>query len=102
MTQAKKLVIIGFDSVSLSVLEQFVDHGVMPTVGRLMREGSVTQTWPCYPMETGTNWACLATGASPWVTTQAHRSTNARVGFPPLSARRSSSGPQPIGQASVL
>lgn len=64
----KKLVIIGFDSISLSVLEDFVRRGALPTVGRLMREGSVTQTWPCFPMETGTNWASLATGASPWVT----------------------------------
>ena len=68
MAKARKLVVIGFDSVSLPVLEDFVARGCMPTVGRLMREGSVTQTWPCFPMETGTNWACLATGASPWVT----------------------------------
>jgi hypothetical protein len=87
MTQAKKLVIIGFDSVSLSVLEQFVDHGVMPTVGRLMREGSVTQTWPCYPMETGTNWACLATGASPWVT-----GCNMQVHYPGTPIDERSSG----------
>jgi predicted AlkP superfamily phosphohydrolase/phosphomutase len=84
MAQARKLVIIGFDSISLNVLEQFVDHGVMPTVGRLIREGCVTQTWPCFPMETGTNWACLATGASPWVT-----GCNMQVHFPgtPLDER---------------
>lgn len=68
MPKAKKLLVIGFDSVSLSTLEQFVHRGVLPTVGRLIRDGCVTQTWPCFPMETGTNWACLATGASPWVT----------------------------------
>jgi len=86
MAQAKKLVIIGFDSVSLSVLEEFVGRGAMPTVGRLMREGCVTQTWPCFPMETGTNWACLATGASPWVT-----GCNMQVHFPgtPLDQRTS-------------
>jgi len=67
MGKASKLAVIGFDSISLPTLETFVERGVMPTVGRLMREGSVTQTWPCFPMETGTNWACLATGASPWV-----------------------------------
>ncbi|HJN15753.1 MAG TPA: alkaline phosphatase family protein [Armatimonadota bacterium] len=65
---AKKLIIIGFDSISLPTLEEFVRRGALPTVGKLMEEGSVTQTWPCFPMETGTNWACLATGASPWVT----------------------------------
>ena len=67
MTHAKKLAIIGFDSISLPFLETFVERGVMPTVKRLMEEGCVTQTWPSYPMETATNWACLATGASPTV-----------------------------------
>ena len=65
--KAGKLVVIGFDSISLSTLDEFVRRGALPTVARLMREGAVTQTWPCFPMETGTNWACLATGASPWV-----------------------------------
>ncbi|MBL7199693.1 MAG: alkaline phosphatase family protein [Anaerolineae bacterium] len=86
MPRAKRLVVIGFDSISLGTLEQFVRRGVLPTVGRLMREGSVTQTWPCFPMETGTNWACLATGASPWVT-----GCNMSVHYPgtPLDQRRS-------------
>ena len=84
MPKAKKLVVIGFDSISLKTLEQFVERGALPTVGRLMREGCVTQTWPCFPMETGTNWACLATGASPWVT-----GCNMSVHFPgtPLNQR---------------
>lgn len=64
----RKVVVIGFDSISLSVLQEFVRRGALPTVGRLMEQGCVTQTWPCFPMETGTNWASLATGASPWVT----------------------------------
>ena len=68
MAKARRLVVIGFDSISIGVLEEFVRRGALPTVGRLIREGSITQTWPCFPMETGTNWACLATGASPQVT----------------------------------
>jgi predicted AlkP superfamily phosphohydrolase/phosphomutase len=84
MAKAEKLIIIGFDSISLPTLEQFVERGALPTVGRLMRDGCVVQTWPCYPMETGTNWACLATGASPWVT-----GCNMSVHFPggPLDRR---------------
>ena len=98
MSKAKKLVVIGFDSVSLKTLEQFVKRGVMPTVGRLMREGCVTQTWPCFPMETGTNWACLATGASPWVT-----GCNMSVHFPgtPLN-QRSSGFPSSVCKAEQL
>ncbi|MBN1673396.1 MAG: alkaline phosphatase family protein [Kiritimatiellae bacterium] len=68
MSGSSRLAIIGFDSISLKFLETFVERGVLPTIGQLIREGCVTQTWPCFPMETGTNWACLATGASPWVT----------------------------------
>jgi len=84
MPKAKKLIVIGFDSISLKTLEQFVERGALPTVGKLMREGCVTQTWPCFPVETGTNWACLATGASPWVT-----GCNMSVHFPgtPLNQR---------------
>ena len=87
MPKAKKLIVIGFDSISLKTLEQFVKRGALPTVGRLMREGSVTQTWPCFPMETGTNWACLATGASPWVT-----GCNMSVHFPGTPLNQRSSG----------
>ncbi|MGC9347500.1 MAG: alkaline phosphatase family protein [Anaerolineae bacterium] len=65
MATHKRLAVIGFDSISLPFLETFVRRGVMPTVERLMAQGSTTQTWPCYPMETATNWACLATGATP-------------------------------------
>ena len=84
MPKAKKLIVIGFDSISLNTLEQFVERGALPTVGKLIQEGCVTQTWPCFPMETGTNWACLATGASPWVT-----GCNMSVHFPgtPLNQR---------------
>ena len=87
MPKAKKLVVIGFDSISLKTLEHFVERGALPTVGKLMREGCVTQTWPCFPMETGTNWACLATGASPWVT-----GCNMSVHFPGTPLNQRSSG----------
>jgi predicted AlkP superfamily phosphohydrolase/phosphomutase len=68
MAHQPHLAIVGFDSVSLPTLLRFVERGVMPAVARLIERGSTAQTWPCYPMETGTNWACLATGATPWVT----------------------------------
>ncbi|MFO7956523.1 MAG: alkaline phosphatase family protein [Candidatus Brocadiia bacterium] len=73
----RKLAVVGFDSISLPTLLQFVERGVMPNVKRLIEQGSTTQTWPCFPMETGTNWACLSTGASPQVT-----GCNMRTHFP--------------------
>lgn len=98
MRKTKKLVVIGFDSISLKTLEEFVERGALPTVGKLIQEGCVTQTWPCFPMETGTNWACLATGASPWVT-----GCNMSVHFPgtPLN-QRSSGFPASVCKAEQL
>ncbi len=65
--KSRKVAVVGFDSISLPTLLEFVERGVMPNVKRLIERGSTTQTWPCFPFETGTNWACLSTGASPWV-----------------------------------
>ena len=87
MSKRRRLAVIGFDSISLGFLETFVRRGRLPTIGRLIREGCVTQTWPCFPMETGTNWACLATGASPWVT-----GCNMSVHLPGTPLDRRSSG----------
>jgi predicted AlkP superfamily phosphohydrolase/phosphomutase len=87
MGENRRLAVVGFDSISLPTLLEFVERGVMPNAKRLIERGSVTQTWPCFPMETGTNWACLATGATPWVT-----GCNMSTHFPgePLDRWRSS------------
>ena len=98
MRKAKKLAVIGFDSISLKTLDLFVQRGVLPTVGRLMEQGCVTQTWPCFPMETGTNWACLATGASPRVS-----GCNMSVHFPGTRLNQRTSGfPASVCQAEQL
>ncbi|HEV2121417.1 MAG TPA: alkaline phosphatase family protein, partial [Chloroflexota bacterium] len=61
----RKVVLLGIDSVSLEWLETFVQRGVMPTVQRLMIKGTVSPMTSFYPVDTGTNWASIATGASP-------------------------------------
>jgi predicted AlkP superfamily phosphohydrolase/phosphomutase len=64
---ARRIVLLGIDSVSLEWLETFVGRGVMPAVERLMAQGTVSPMTSFYPVDTGTNWASIATGASPQI-----------------------------------
>lgn len=68
MSPNGKMVIIGIDSISLTVLDQMVERGYCPTIQRLMANGCVAQGRSFCPVETGTNWAVLSTGASPMIT----------------------------------
>ena len=68
MATRTKLIIIGIDSISRSLLDQFVKRGYVPTIERLIREGCYTEGRSFCPVETGTNWAVLSTGASPAIT----------------------------------
>jgi predicted AlkP superfamily phosphohydrolase/phosphomutase len=63
----RRIVLLGIDSVSLDWLETFVRRGVMPNVARLMARGTVSPMTSFSPVDTGTNWASIATGASPMV-----------------------------------
>ncbi|MGH2370465.1 MAG: alkaline phosphatase family protein, partial [Chloroflexota bacterium] len=64
---ARRIVLLGIDSVSLEWLQTFVRRGVMPHLRRLMNGGVVSPMTSFYPVDTGTNWASIATGASPMV-----------------------------------
>ena len=61
-----KLMLIGLDSVSLTLLDTFKD--ACPNLYRLMRRGVTGRIMPSFPMYTPTNWAALATGADPATT----------------------------------
>ncbi len=65
MVAMRRLVIIGIDSLIPTILERLVEMGRLPTFERLMREGSYSRALPCWPAETGCNWATIATGATP-------------------------------------
>ncbi len=68
MPTGTKLIIIGIDSISRTLLDQFVERGYVPTIARLIREGCYTEGRSFSPVETGTNWPVLSTGASPSIT----------------------------------
>ena len=56
-----KLMVIGLDAVSLSLLDSFKDH--TPTIRRQRRSGVCGHALPSFPIYTPTNWAVIATGA---------------------------------------
>lgn len=58
---APKLMLIGLDSIGLSLLDSFKD--AIPAIRRLMRRGLSGHVIPEFPIYTPTNWAALATGA---------------------------------------
>ncbi|MEW6358871.1 MAG: alkaline phosphatase family protein [Planctomycetota bacterium] len=68
MARAKRLIIVGIDSIALRVLDQMIERGYCPTIKNLIETGCYAQGRSFCPVETGTNWAVLSTGASPAVT----------------------------------
>ena len=61
MMQTPKLMVIGWDSVSLTLLDTF--NAATPNLRRLMRKGVAGHAIPEFPIYTPTNWAVLCTGA---------------------------------------
>jgi len=61
-----KLMVIGLDSVSLSLLDHFAE--ACPTIHKVMSQGTSGRAMPCLPVYTPTNWAALCTGAEPGTT----------------------------------
>ncbi|MCB0184560.1 MAG: alkaline phosphatase family protein, partial [Caldilineaceae bacterium] len=45
------------------MMKYFVAQGVLPNFARMLRSGTVNQTYPSFPVWTPTNWATLSTGA---------------------------------------
>ncbi|MFB3894165.1 MAG: alkaline phosphatase family protein [Phycisphaerae bacterium] len=64
-----KLMVIGLDSISLTLLDKFA--ACTPNIRRLMRGGTSGRALPCFPVYTPTNWAALSTGADPGATAAA-------------------------------
>ena len=65
MRKPKKLVLIGIDNYTPTVVEKLVKEGALKNMARIMEEGCYTRALPHWSAETGTNWATIATGAFP-------------------------------------
>jgi hypothetical protein len=62
-TRKPKLMLIGLDSVSLSLLDTFKAR--TPNIRKAMARGFAGRALSCFPVYTPTNWAALSTGADP-------------------------------------
>jgi predicted AlkP superfamily phosphohydrolase/phosphomutase len=58
-----KICSFGMDGFIIPMMKYFVGEGYLPNFSRLLKEGSVNQTQPDFPVWTPTNWATLSTGA---------------------------------------
>jgi len=58
-----KICAFGMDGFIVPMMKKFVAEGVLPNFARIMKEGTVNQTSPSFPVWTPTNWATLSTGA---------------------------------------
>ncbi len=59
----KKIYAYGMDGFITPMMKFFAAEGCLPNFSRLLREGTVNQTFPSFPVWTPTNWATLSTGA---------------------------------------
>jgi len=75
----KKIYAYGMDGLITPMVKTFIAEGCLPNFERLLKEGTVNQTFPSFPVWTPTNWATLSTGAH----TGTHGVTRWRVELEP-------------------
>ncbi len=63
----QKLVIIGLDAFTPTILQRLAGEGALPTIARFMRQGCYARATPFFTCDTGVNWASIASGAPPAV-----------------------------------
>lgn len=61
--RAKRMIVIGFDGMMLTLADRFMSEGVMPNLARLVERGVLTESLSVVPVDTPTNWTTIATGA---------------------------------------
>ncbi|MEE9513059.1 MAG: alkaline phosphatase family protein, partial [Anaerolineales bacterium] len=60
---SKKICLFGMDGFIVPLMKHFAIEGSLPNFSRMLKEGTVNQTFPSLPVWTPTNWATLSTGA---------------------------------------
>ena len=60
-----KVWIVGLDGATLDLIVPWVEQGELPTLARIMREGTVGQLTTVIPPMTGPAWTSFATGKNP-------------------------------------
>ena len=65
MQKPSRLAIIGFDSMTLGLLERFIAEGRLPNFERLMSRGVSSEAFCSPPPGTASNWNTIVTGTHP-------------------------------------
>ena len=65
MSEEQKVVVIGIDGATFDVVRPLVAQGRLPTLARLMREGSHGTLTSCLPDMSPPAWTSIATGKHP-------------------------------------
>lgn len=65
MNAKKKVLVIGLDGATWDLLKPWADEGVLPTIQRLMKEGTWGDLESTIPPVTGPAWVSFATGMNP-------------------------------------
>ena len=60
---SQKIYAFGMDGLITPMVKKFAAEGCLPNFERMLKEGTVNQTLPSFPVWTPTNWATLSTGA---------------------------------------
>ena len=60
---SKKIYAYGMDGFIVPMMKKFIAEGCLPNFERMLKQGTVNQTFPSFPVWTPTNWATLSTGA---------------------------------------
>ena len=61
----KRHIIIGLDGVPYQLLKDLAEKQVMPTVGKLIGEGSFSRMFSSLPEVSSVAWSSIITGANP-------------------------------------
>lgn len=61
----KKMILLGLDGAVPTIIEEYVQAGLLPNFKRVMESGFYTRALSSFPGVTPVNWATIATGAHP-------------------------------------
>ncbi|MCJ7649466.1 MAG: alkaline phosphatase family protein, partial [Candidatus Lokiarchaeota archaeon] len=64
MMKTNKLLLIGIDQSIPYLINRFLDEGILPNIGNLVKNGIYGEAYSCPPCDTPTNWTTIATGAT--------------------------------------
>ena len=61
----QRVVVLGIDGVPFSLLNRFIDQGIMPNLGALAGKGTLTDMTATIPEISSTSWSTFMTGVNP-------------------------------------